>query len=262
MSFNSHVYQQFAPLIKGMALLVLLLLSVWQLQQWLQQSTTMPIKYVRIEGELGRVSKAAISTSVSELVDTGYFAVDNEAILEKLTELEWVADASIMRVWPDMIVLSFKEQKPVAIWNKDALLNDIGDVFQPTITADLLALPHLSGRDGERKSILAQQQKINASIRSLGLSIQQLTLASHGSWTMVLSNGLAVKAGKRQPDKALVKSLNVLSSLQGELLDHIKHIDLRYPNGVSVVWNDGYQWVKVSDKPGAFTVKKGGLNKG
>jgi len=256
------IYQRLSTQIKYLAMLLLLIVGLWQLQEWLQQPTTMPIKHVRIEGELRHVSKEAVSNSLATLVKTGYFAMDSERILAKLIELEWVADARVLRVWPDTIVLSFNEQNPVAVWNDEQLLNDVGGVFQPEMTQDLLTLPHLSGRDDNNKTVFQAQQRINAAIKVLGLTVARLELANHGSWSIGLSNGVMIKAGKQQPIKKISKSLTILSSLDGDLLTHIVSIDLRYPNGMAVIWRDDYKWGKSTASADLATLKKQRLIKG
>ena len=250
------LYRRLAGQIHYAIVLLLLIVGLWQLQHWLQQATTMPIKHVRIEGELRHVSKEAVAESLAELVETGYFAMDSEAILSQLTELEWVADARIRRVWPDTMVLSFDEQKPVAVWNEKQLLNELGEVFQPELTPALLALPHLTGGAEQNRAILAEQQRIDSAIKELGLSVSNLDLAKHGSWTVVLSNGVKVKAGKQQPTQKISKSLALLASLDGDLLAYIETIDLRYPNGVSVAWREGYQLAKSKGQSAVFTLKE------
>lgn len=256
------IYQRLSAQIKYLAMLLLLTVGLWQLQQWLQQATTMPIKHVRIEGELRHVSKEAVSNSLAALVKTGYFAMDSERMLAKLTELEWVAEARVLRVWPDTVVLSFNEQNPVAVWNDKQLLNDVGDVFQPEMTQALLTLPHLSGRDDNNKTIFQAQQRINTAIQTLDLTVSRLDLADHGSWSIELSNGVMIKAGKQQSTQKISKSLTILSSLDGDLLAHIASIDLRYPNGMAVTWRDDYKWSKSTVSADLPIFKKQRLIKG
>ena len=256
------IYQRLSTQINYVFVLLVFMAGLWHMQQWLQQPTTMPIKHVRIEGELRNVSKTAVSKSLDPLVRAGYFSMDSEAILAKLTELEWVADARVMRVWPDTIVLSFNEQTAIAVWNADQLLNKHGDVFKPEMTQTLLELPHLSGRFDANKTVLNEQQRINSAINELGLSVTRLDLAEHGSWSAELSNGMAVKAGKQRPAQRISKSLAVLSSLKGNLLAHIESIDLRYPNGVAVTWHDGYKLGGSKGKSESATLKTQRLIKG
>ncbi|MFT6624904.1 MAG: cell division protein FtsQ [Cycloclasticus sp.] len=233
--------------IKALLFLMLIGLLIWQLQQWLTMPGTMPIKQVRIEGELNNLSHEEVSGVLSELVQTGYFAMDSRAIVNKVTDLGWVYETRIRRIWPDTIELSIKEQTPVAVWNKVKLLNNKGELFSVTLNEALKQLPALSGIDIDSKKVLAEQQTINESLSVMALEVKELNLAEHGSWTMVLSNGIKVKAGRLTSKGRISKSIKVLASLDGNLVERVKALDLRYPNGVSVEWKEGHG----SGKPNA-----------
>lgn len=227
--------------IKTVLFILLIGFAIWQLQQWMTMPGTLPIKQVRIEGELKNLSHEEVTGALSKLVQTGYFALDSRAIVNKVTDLGWVYEARIRRIWPDTIELSIREQTPVAVWNKEKLLNDKGELFNATLNEALKQLPALSGIDSDSKAVLAEQQRINESLMGAALTVKQLNLAEHGSWSMQLSNGMKVKAGRFTSMGRIAKSLNVLASLEGNLVERIKALDLRYPNGVSVVWKEGYE---------------------
>jgi len=250
------------PWVKSAFVLLLVACACWQLMAWLEKPTTMPIKHVRIEGALNYITHDEISQSLSQLVQTGYFAMDADAIIKNVTAIEWVEKARVRRVWPDMMVLSLQEQQPVAVWNETALLNPQGEVFQPVFDAALLKLPHLSGITSDSKKLLAEQEKIDRSIESIGVSIKRLALAEHGSWSAVMSNGVKIKAGNQRPDQKISKSLMLLASLDGDLIEHIELIDLRYPNGMAVTWRSGYEFNELGVKTAVIAMNKDWPNKG
>lgn len=261
-SLPSNIMMPSKSLITSVVLLLLIVLSIGQLLQWMGQPNTMPIKHVRIEGEMKYILQDDISNTLATLVQTGYFAVDSGAIINKLTDLEWVREARIRRVWPDTLVLSIEEQSPVAVWNETQLLNKQGEVFKPTSNIGELKLPYFSGVDSESKQVLTVQKNLNKLMGGLGLSIEELTLAQHGSWSATLSNGIKIKAGKHSPESKVSKSLTVLASLEGELIENAKVIDLRYPNGVSVIWKEGYVVGQVNESKHSLVVKNNKPTKG
>ncbi|MBQ0721823.1 MAG: FtsQ-type POTRA domain-containing protein, partial [Gammaproteobacteria bacterium] len=119
--------------IKTVLFLLLIGFAIWQLQQWMTMPGTLPIKQVRIEGELKNLSREEVKGALSKLVQTGYFALDSRAIVNKVTDLGWVYEAHIRRIWPDTIELSIREQTPIAVWNKEKLLNEKGELFDATL---------------------------------------------------------------------------------------------------------------------------------
>lgn len=222
--------------VKTVCMLLLLGLLGWQTQQWMAKSSTMPIKTVRIEGDLKHIDQTSVIRAVATLVKTGYFVIDKAAIISRLTELEWVQYASIRRIWPDTISISIQEQHPIAVWNKTYLLNNKAELFHVELTPALKELPRLSGKDSESGRVLSVMEKTNESIADLGLSVHKLNLAEHGSWDLKLNNGLSFKAGQQSPEKSVSKSIRVLAALDKQLLERADAIDMRYPNGVAIAW--------------------------
>lgn len=250
------VVEQAKYVLEATFLLLIIALGVWGLQDWMANPSTMRIKQVRIEADLRYLTRDEISTAVLPYVETGYFAVDSKAIVQAVRQLEWVSQVSVIRVWPETVVVKVIEQVPAALWNETALLNSEGDIFSPVIPERLMRLPNLSGIDKNSNDVLLQSRGINRSIASLDLSVQHLGLAKHGSWQVVLSNGIQLKTGNVLPKNEISKSLNALASLPGDLLTHVSAIDLRYPNGVAVAWKADYQFGQKNEIDKALAINK------
>lgn len=250
---TANFFEQSKPWARNGLFLLLVVIGIWQCLAWLSKPTTMPIKHVRVGGELNHVAREEISASLSQLVDTGYFAMDTGEILKQVTGIEWVNKARLRRVWPDTIVLLIEEQQPVAVWNETALLNINGEVFRPEFDKALMALPSLTGIDTNSQKVLAELKKIEQSLKGLDVSVKTLNLAEHGSWSALMSNGTKIKVGDQLPEQKMTKSLKLLASLEGNLIEHLDEIDLRYPNGMAVKWANGY---KFSELKAAVTLKK------
>ncbi|MBQ0725047.1 MAG: FtsQ-type POTRA domain-containing protein [Cycloclasticus sp.] len=240
---------QWAIPVKTLSALLFLGLLGWQTQQWMAKSSTMPIKKVRVEGGLKYIDQESVVKAVGELVQTGYFAIDKATIINKLTALEWVQYASIRRIWPDTIAISIHEQNPVAVWNKTYLLNNKAEPFRVELTQGLKELPHLSGKNSDSERVLSVMGKTNDSIADLGLTVQMLNLADHGSWALKLNNGLTFKAGQQSPEKSVSKSIRVLAALDKQLLERAREIDMRYPNGIAIAWKKTTGLTGKSTKP-------------
>lgn len=236
--------------------MLLMIVSAWQLRAWMDKSSTMPIKYVRVEGQLTNLPQEEITKALSPLVKAGYFTLDSEGMVNKVQDLAWVREARIRRVWPDTIVVSVVEQNPVAVWNESHMLNEQGDVFKPSGDVTSFGLPLLAGVEEKKRDILLVKEKVDASIRNLDLSVKQLSLAEHGSWSVVLNNGVTLMIGNKAPENEVSKSLRVLASLDRNLIGQAQVMDLRYPNGVAVTWKEGFVLGKPSEKKQSFVVNK------
>ena len=226
-------------LYKVTALLFVLFASYVSLSSWLSNASTFPIKYVRIEGDLKNISKESISAASSDLVETGFFALNTNGITEKLERIEWVKSARVSRVWPDTVSLKIIEQQPVAIWNKQYLLNEKGEVFKPKMTKISGTLPSLAGEDERSVQLYASFNQINKSLSKIGVSLDALSETDYGSWSAITTKGVQIDIGNTDPVKKTLTGIQLLTLAKVDVLSRIKKIDMRYPNGVSVTWKEG-----------------------
>lgn len=226
-------------LFKGVALLFVLFACYISLSSWLSNVDTFPIKYVRIEGDLKHVSKDSVSAASSTLVETGFFTLDTNGITEKLENIEWIKSARVSRIWPDTVSLKITEQHPVAIWNKRYLLNEKGEIFKPKMVEINGVLPNLSGDDVRSAKLYKSFKQINNGLSEIGVSIDTLSETDYGSWSAETLSGVQVEAGNIDPIKKIVTGIKLLRLAKVDVLSRIKRIDMRYPNGVSVIWKEG-----------------------
>lgn len=233
MSDSSH------QLYKWLALMTVLCTLLWSLSSWMNNPSTLPIKFVRIEGQLRFISKESVSESISNLVKSGYFAVNTQQMITKLESLEWVKKVKVSRVWPDTISLAITEQTPRAYWNKIHLLNEDGMVIKPALAGMVELLPQLAGEDSKSVEVYSSFKRINTSLKGVGQSIIALSASAHGSWSAITKGGVNIAIGNGEKLKKIVQGIRLLSVVNMDVLSRIKQIDMRYPNGVSVIWKDG-----------------------
>jgi cell division protein FtsQ len=72
-----------------------------------------------------------------------------------------------------------------------------------------------------------------------GLRLSGLTLEPRGAWTIELSNGVRVVAGREQLIPRLRRFLTIYQLELAERAEQIEQIDIRYTNGVAVRWRPG-----------------------
>src|SRR5215467_13099023 len=81
---------------------------------WLGQPERFPLRVIEIQDNLKWTSTEVIRQTVSEFISRGFFGLDVGAVQAHLSALPWIASASVQRVWPDRLVISLKEQIPLA----------------------------------------------------------------------------------------------------------------------------------------------------
>ncbi|MBS0359345.1 MAG: cell division protein FtsQ/DivIB [Proteobacteria bacterium] len=223
----------------NLSLLVLVVVTFAWVWQVLHKPDTLPIRTVRVLGAHSPTAQVALQGVIKKFVKTGFFAVDIVALQSSLIELGWVATVSISRVWPDTLVIRVTEQKPVARWGATGLLNDEGKFFKALTTAQLSAeLPFLEGPPGTEKEVLDQFRTMDRQVSQIGLHIVALYLSPRRAWSMRLNNGMYLLLGQKSVSERLERFVMVYNGIFGSKGSETKQIDLRYPNGIAVRWNE------------------------
>jgi cell division protein FtsQ len=215
-----------------MAVVGLLLLLLWFQRGWIA-SDRWPVRWIEISAPEQRVSAEQIRARLLPALGRGFFGLDLAAMAAQLEDLGWVASVQVQRRWPDTVLVTVSEHRPVAYWNGDRLISDRGVVFDGEDAAVLRELPQLSGPPARRETVIQQWLAWRETLLPTGRSIRQLALSERGSWTVSLDSGVEIALGREAPDARLRRLVAVWPSL-GPWRDTLTRIDLRYSNGLAL----------------------------
>lgn len=210
-------------------------LTAWQ---WLRTADLGPrLTTLVVSGDLRRVDPAALRAAVKPMLGGGFFRVNLDGIRARVLALPWVADAAVRLEWPATLKIDVREQRAIARWDDDALINAGGIVFAHAVPADLDKLPALSGPDDTTApQVLAAYQKMNAELAADRLSLAALSLDARGAWIARLGDGLELRLGREQPFKELARFVEIVPRVLGGRYAEAAYIDMRYTNGFAVGW--------------------------
>jgi cell division protein FtsQ len=196
----------------------------------------LPVEYVRVEGSLWNLDPEEFRTVVMPHAQTGYFMLDLKVVEAAVSTLAWVDHVEAARIWPDTVVLRVVEQQPVARWGEHGLLNVRGASFTPANAAAFTRLPQLAGPPGREKEVLGMMRALNLKLKARQLRVETLRLSKRLAWEAQLEGGMEIVYGNQDPLAATDRLLALLPQLGEERIASIRKLDLRYPNGFSVVW--------------------------
>lgn len=204
---------------------------------WLAWSVIqgMPVRYVRIEGELHQLRLAEIRQVLAPLL-TDYWGLDLMAIAQVVRDLPWVEQVKVERLWPDTLILGVKEQTPYLRWRETALLNPQGIRFSPPNLKGYDHLPLLTGPAGYERQMYRAYQEMQSSLRSLGWRIERLVVDDRGSWRLYLNGDLEMILGRQAPRQAFQTLLQAMERIGRPRLAGIRCLDGRYEHGFAVRW--------------------------
>lgn len=217
-------------------LLLLLVLGAGGRALWLWLDR--PVERVSIRGDLELVSADYLRGKLAPLVrGQTWLSADIGELREQARDIGWLSEVRIRREWPYALVFELVEQVPVASWNDEQLLNPAGEPFTFAPLSAPEGLVHLAGPSGSGAEVLAYHDTLSARLAEHGLSISQLRLEDRGAWRLQTDDGIWVMLGRSNREPRLARFLAAWDREFDPVASHIRYIDLRYPNGVSVAWH-------------------------
>ena len=164
--------------------------------------------------------------------------IDAATVRNKLKESPWIADATVLKLYPDRLQIEVTERRPYALLQENGALSVIaedGQVLEPFVARRFTSLPLVVGKGAGPKAkpffdALAQYP-------SLRKSVKAIIYVGERRWNLRLADGLDV----RLPEAGREAALGILNRLdQDERLfsRDITAIDLRLPDRLTVTLSD------------------------
>jgi cell division protein FtsQ len=183
--------------------------------------------------------------------------LDVEETRERLKTNPWIADATVLKLYPGELQIHIREREAFALWQKDGRVSVIaadGAVLEPYVSPRLLGLPLIVGRgaDTRANAFLALLDRYPAIREQVRASI----LVGQRRWNLRLKNGLDV----RLPQDNVAAALERLIALDREaklLSRDIVAIDLRLPDRVSVRLSEAAAKVRLDESKDKKAKKPG-----
>lgn len=188
-----------------------------------------------LDSELLFQSEEEVMATFNQYADIGYWRLSLPEVEHALAELPWIEQASLVRQWPNKVVIRISEQTPLAYWNDSAFINSRGQVFGPS---DLVfELPRLSGPEGRASDVMTHYLQFSQMFSAMGYRIDALDLAPRGAWTVQLDNGVEVRLGQKNILQRARRVARVLGDTNDrQQTGNIAVMDARYQFGVAVEW--------------------------
>jgi cell division protein FtsQ len=156
----------------------------------------------------------------------------------RLVSNPWIAEATVLKLYPGRLRIEIKERKPFALWQKDGrvhLIAEDGTVLESFVPQRYAALPMVVGAGAERAAPALIE--LIKRFPSIATQVQASVLVAERRWTLHLKNGVEVLLPEQAPDKALAV-LTDLERAKQLLTRDITAVDLRLPDRVTVRQSD------------------------
>jgi len=189
---------------------------------------------------------------------TSLLFLDVEQARERLKTNPWIADATVLKLYPGELQIGIKERLAFALWQKDgqvSVIADDGTVLEPFVAPSLIRLPLVVGRGAETRAkeflaLLDRYPQMRDFVRAS-------VLVGERRWNLRLKNGIDV----RLPESDTAAGLERLVALDREknlITRDIVAIDLRLPDRVTVRLSDAAAQARADALKDKKPKKKGG----
>src|SRR5579883_759467 len=164
--------------------------------------------------------------------------LDAAAVREKLRASPWIAEATVLKLYPGHLRIDIVERKAFALWQRDghlSVISDDGAVLEPYVSKPFLMLPLVVGKGAETHAkdflaLLSRYPQVSSVTKAA-------IFVGERRWNLRLNDGIDIRLPENDPGNALA----TLSTLDKE--DHlfskdIVAVDLRLPDRLVVQLSD------------------------
>jgi cell division protein FtsQ len=188
---------------------------------------------------------------------TSLVFLDVEQTRERLKTNPWIADATVLKLYPGELQIGIKEREAFALWQEDgqvSVIADDGIVLEPYVAPRLVQLPLVvgSGAQTRAKEFLALLDRFPAMHDLVRASV----LVGERRWNLRLRNGIDVLLPETEVAAALEKFV-ALDRDKNLVTRAVVAIDLRLSDRVTVRLSDAAAQARI-DAIKDKSKKKGG----
>ena len=164
--------------------------------------------------------------------------LDAASVRERLRASPWIADATVLKLYPGHLRIDIVERKAFALWQRDghlSVISDDGAVLEAYVSKPFLTLPLVVGKGAETHArdflaLLSRYPQVSSVTKAA-------IFVGERRWNLRLSDGIDI----RLPENDVGHALATLSALDRE--DHlfakdIAAVDLRLPDRLVVQLSD------------------------
>jgi len=160
--------------------------------------------------------------------------LDAATVRDKLKANPWIADATILKLYPGRLQIDIVERSAFALWQQDGRLSVIADdgaVLEPYMSRRFISLPLVVGKGAETRArdflaLLARYPQVRAATKAA-------VFVGERRWNLRLKDGLDIRLPEYDASKALA-SLSKLDKEDRLFSRDIVAIDMRLPDRLTV----------------------------
>jgi cell division protein FtsQ len=164
--------------------------------------------------------------------------LDAATVRDKLKANPWIADATVLKLYPGQLQIDIVERSAYALWQQDGRLSVIaedGAVLEPYVSRRFVSLPLVVGKGAETRArdflaLLARYPQVNSVTKAV-------IFVGERRWNLRLKDGLDIRLPENDVGNALA-SLSKLDREEKLFSRDIVAVDMRLPDRLTVQLSD------------------------
>ncbi|MFT5655844.1 MAG: cell division protein FtsQ [Arenicella sp.] len=197
------------------------------------------IDRLKIKGHFRYLEPRQIELLVIEKQVGNFFSIALGDIKQSVESLPWVQDAEVRRQWPDTLLITVIEQRPVMRWGSSKWVNARGDVIELPQQATLDQPVVLEGNDSDALLMMHQAKLWSEKLHANGLELRGLNLSESHAYRLRLKNLFSntefeLLLGRLEIETRLARFLMLFGQRFRYSEQQIHRVDARYPNGLAI----------------------------
>ena len=164
--------------------------------------------------------------------------LDAAAVRDRLKANPWIADATVLKLYPGQLQIDIVERSAFALWQQDgrlSVISDDGTVLEPYLSRRFVSLPLVVGKGAETHArdflaLLARYPQVHAVTKAA-------IFVGERRWNLRLKDGLDIRLPENDVGNALA-SLSKLDKDDRLFSRDIVAVDMRLPDRLTVQLSD------------------------
>jgi cell division protein FtsQ len=195
---------------------------------------------VVVQGNYSNVDPSSLKDILKQDVSGDLLSLSVAKVGNSIAALPWVKSVQVFRQLPHTVVVNLQQRDPVAIYNNNMFIDNSGQLFSNyNLEKDAAPLVKLNGPTKESRSMILHEQVFSEILSAINLQVATVNLGDSLSWEVDTSNGIKLFLGQKDEIDRIVRFVNSYSYLVKENKNtKIDYVDLRYPYGFAVKWQN------------------------
>lgn len=224
---------QLAVLVAGV---LVLLGSALGARAMLNDPENLTINQIDIQGERKFIKDKELAAVIEKYAHTNLYLLDVDALEADLETLPWVRDVTLHKAWLRQLIIEVEEQRPVAFWGHERLMNQYGELFVAEFPAMKGVFPTLYSPEDKGREMGERYIQVKGWLKDLPLEVAELSEDESGAWRMKIRGGPEILIGSEDQQRRLERFRVGFQQELASKLVNVKRVDLRYTNGFAVEW--------------------------